>query len=63
MAKFVKMGEYYNKQPHGLVRTICKATNHDTDDTFIVYVKVGDGGIASDPLLMPEQAFKNIFLA
>lgn len=60
----VGMGEYYNKSPYGLVRTICRAANYeDTNDTFIVYVTVDDGGEASDPLLMPEQAFKNIFLA
>jgi len=60
--KFIEMGSYYNKSPFGLIKTICRATNYESGDSYIVYAQVNKGGNVGEPLLMPEQGFKNIFL-
>ena len=63
MAKnYVAMGSYYNANPYGLVRTVCKAFDYQSGEAMIAYVNVTEGGQASDIFLMPENEFKNIFL-
>ena len=56
----VAMGTYYRANPYGLVRTVCRAFDQ-AGDAMIVYVNVGEGGCASDALIMPENEFINIF--
>ena len=58
----VNMNSYYRAEPYGLVRTVCRATDNESGKAMIVYVNVGQGGFASDPLVMPESQFKNIFI-
>ena len=60
---YVAMGSYYNANPYGLVRTVCKAFDYQSGEAMIAYVNVNEGGQASDIFLMPEDIFKNIFLA
>ena len=60
---YVAMGSYYHANPYGLVRTVCKAFDYQSGEAMIAYVNVNEGGQASDVFLMPEDTFKNIFLA
>lgn len=61
MSKYIEMGSYYQANPYGLVRTICKAID-EAGDAQIVYVNVGKNGFVGDAYLMPENEFSNIFL-
>ena len=63
MKTYVEMGAYYNVNPYGLVRTVCKAYDHESGESMIAFVHVGKGGYAGDIFLMPEVQFKNIFLS
>ena len=62
MKNYVEMGSYYNSNPYGLVRTVCRAFEHETGEAVIAYVNIEEGGTASDIFFMPEVQFKNIFL-
>ena len=59
---FVAMGDYYNAEPYGLVRTVCRGYDNETGKSMIAYVNIKTGGIASEIFLMPEEKFKNIFM-
>ena len=59
---YVGMGEYYNANPYGLVRTVCRGFDHQTGECIIAYVNVQTGGYASEVFMMPEEQFKNIFM-
>ena len=62
MKKNIDMGCYYNANPYGLVRTVCRAYDFQSGDPMIAYVNISKGGVAGDVFLMPENEFKNIFL-
>lgn len=57
---YVAMGEYY-RDSHGLIRTVCRATDCKTGEVMIVYVNINDNGFAGDPMLMSEAEFKDAF--
>lgn len=59
---FVEMGSYYQANPYGLVRTVCRATDSESGDQLIAYVTVAKGGVASEVFVMPENQFENIFI-
>ncbi len=59
---FVEMGTYYQANPYGLIRTVCKIFDAQSGDAMIAYVNVGKGGVASEIWAMPENEFINIFL-
>ena len=59
---FVAMGSYYNANPYGLVRTVCRAFDHQSGEAMIAYVNIATGGYASEIFLMPEDQFMNIFI-
>ena len=63
MKNFVEMGSYYTANPYGLVRTVCRAFDHQSGDSMIAYVNIAKGGVASDVFIMPEDQFKNVFMA
>lgn len=62
MKKFVEMGKFYQANPYGLVRTVCRAFDAESGDAMIGYVNVSNGGCASDVFVMSETCFKNIFM-
>ena len=59
---YVAMGSYYQANPYGMVRTICRATDFNSGEAIIIYVNILNGGFASETFAMPEVEFKNIFL-
>lgn len=63
MKTYVEMGAYYNVNPYGLVRTVCKAYDHESGESMIAFVHIDKGGYAGDIFLMSEAQFKNIFLS
>ena len=58
----VDMGAYYANDEFGLVRTISKAIDYHTNEIYINYVVVQDGGIASNIYIMPLREFEDKFL-
>lgn len=62
MKSYVEMGGYYNSNPYGLVRTVCRAFDYESGEAVIAYVNIKEGGVASDIFFMPEVQFINIFL-
>ena len=60
MKKFVEIGSYYNIQPYGLIKTICRAYDYETGEAMIVYANVNDGGYVSDAIVLPECDFVNM---
>lgn len=54
----VDMGCYYTSaNQQSLVKTICRATLPDGKDPVIVFAFVGEGGVASSTVYMPENEF------
>lgn len=62
MTKYVEMGCHYRANPWGLVRTVCRAFDHQSGEAMIAYVNISTGGFASEIFLMPENEFKNLFV-
>lgn len=62
MANFVAMGEYYNANPYGLVKTVCRAIDSESGEAMICYCNIDKGGCCSEVFCMPEYQFKNIFI-
>jgi len=61
--KKIQMGVNYRANPYGLVRTICRAYDHEDGSASIVYAPINDGtGTVEDPLIMPEDQFYNTFV-
>lgn len=60
--KYVQWDSYYHDDTLGLVRTVCRVTDIKTNISSIAFVKVGEGGCASEIFSMEEEEFKKIFL-
>lgn len=58
---FVCMGSFYNVQPYGLVKTVCRVFDSESGESLIAYSCVDKGGYAGDIFVMPESQFINIF--
>ena len=54
----VYMGEYYTIDGLGLVRTIGRAKNCETQKTMVMFSTIGDNGYVQDTLLLDEEDFK-----
>lgn len=59
---YVQFGMYYRNDQFGLVRTICRIIDITSNVPSIAFVKVGDGGCASETFSMDEEEFKEIFI-
>ena len=59
---YVEMGVYYMDKTIGLVRTVSRMFNYETNDPMIGFVKVGEDGVASEVYMMPEATFKEKFI-
>lgn len=54
----VDMGCYYtNANQKTLVKTVCRATSPNGKEPIIIFAFVGEGGIASSTVYMPESEF------
>ena len=60
---FVAMGEYYNADSHGLIRTVCRGYDYKTKKSMIAYTPVKNGGVVDEILLISEKEFTKIFLS
>lgn len=56
----VEMGVYYNSKEFGLVRTVCQAIDLNSKKVMIAFVKVGEGGCASEMYLLPRNEFMDM---
>jgi hypothetical protein len=56
----VALGRYYKTKEYGLIRTVCHATNLETQENMIGFVKIGKGGLASDMALLNEKHFREL---
>ena len=45
---YVEMGVYYMDKTIGLIRTVSRMFNYETNDPMIGFVKVGDCGVVSE---------------
>lgn len=59
---FISMGSFYRADNYGLIKTVCRGFDYKSNDAMIAYVKVGNGGYASEIFFMPENEFMDIFL-
>ena len=59
---YVEMGVYYMDKTIGLVRTVSRMFNYETNDPKIGFVNIGEGGVASEMYAMPENIFKEKFI-
>lgn len=60
--QYVEMGKLYFSKENGLVKVICRAYDKASNDPFIIYTEVEQGGCAGRVLAVPELTFKELFL-
>lgn len=58
---YVQFGMYYKSDELGLVRTVCRVTDIQSNVSSIAFVKVGKDGCASKVFSMDEEDFKETF--
>lgn len=59
---FVAMGEYYFSEKYGRARTVCRGTDMKTGESMIAFVKVNEGGVASEVFFISEVEFRSMYL-
>lgn len=60
--KKTEMGRYYHSNVFGLVKVICRAIDHLSGESMIIYAQVGKNGCASEPWAMEEREFENTYV-
>lgn len=56
----VNMGSFYHVKGE-LVKTVCRAIDTRSNEPMIAFVKILDGGFASEVFLLLETEFNHIF--
>ena len=59
---YVEMGVYYTDKAIGHVRTVSRMFDYKTNVPMIGFVKLGEGGVASEMYAMPENILKEKFI-
>lgn len=61
MKRTTEMGSYYHSNVFGLVKVVCRATDHLSGEPMIIYSQVGKNGCASAPWSMSEKEFEDTY--
>ena len=59
---FVARGEYYFSEKNGRARTVCRGIDMKTGESMIAFVKVNEGGVASEVFFISEAEFRSMYL-